>query len=111
MSRLHTIAAHAACALVAGAVSGCMAVLPNTISPEVEHMSHITQHRPFTDHPTDDGALILGATARWNLGRVYVEIAEGFDVCPHHMPDDAVGEIVGPREEFTARIGYTFTIH
>ena len=33
-------------------LSACAALVPNSVRPEFEHMSHMTQHAPFTDHPT-----------------------------------------------------------
>ena len=93
--------------LSAAALSGC-AVLPNTIAPEFEHMSHATQHAPLTEHPTRYGANIAQVTAQWDYGRAYVSLSEGIDLNRHYPY--SYGEIEGPREQFTARIGYRFTV-
>lgn len=97
----------AACAALC--LSGC-AALPNTVAPEIAHLSHISQHAPFSDHPTDDGANIFGVVARWNFGHAYAELGDGLDIDRHHSVTGANGEIIGSREEFTARIGYAFTV-
>jgi len=88
-------------------LSGC-AALPDTVRPEFEHMSHLTQHRPFTDTPTDYGADLVNLMLHWDLGRWQLEMGEGFAV-DHGYPA-SVGEILGPREQFTFRVGYSFRV-
>ena len=86
-------------------LAGC-AALPDTVGPEFEHMSHVSQH--FGPSTTNYGANMAGITARWQRGRVYGEVSEAIDLdrrYPH-----SCGEITGPREEFSARIGYGFEI-
>jgi hypothetical protein len=92
-------------------LNGC-ALLPNTISPEIEHMSHATQHRPFTDEPTKWGAEIAQVTAEWTAGKhFYLDVSEGYNLNPRTPAGIPVyGEIIGPREQFTAKIGYKFTV-
>ncbi len=100
------------------AAAGCSAVqplLPNTVAPEFEHISHVSQHAPMTATPTHYGANILSVTANWDIGsHVYVTLAEGISL-DHCRPETKYystdcGEIVGPREQFTARIGYKFNV-
>jgi hypothetical protein len=99
-----------AAALLA-ALSGCATLEPNAINVEGEHLSHLTQHRPFTDHPTDYGANELGVIAHWNLGsHAYADVGEGYNFSHNWPAINSHGEIVGPREQFTARIGWTFRV-
>lgn len=100
--------------LLAFALSGCStltAVIPNTIAPELEHMSHASQHAPFTSSPTAYGANIAQLTAQWNLPHhFYFNASEGVNLNRHYASGDSCGEIEGPREQFTARIGYNFKL-
>jgi hypothetical protein len=86
-------------------LTGC-ALAPNSVRPEFDHLSHLTQHEPFTSHPTNDGADIAFLLAHWDLKRAYLEIGEGYSL-NHGSPEPGVGygEIGGPREQFTARFG------
>lgn len=36
-------------------IAGCASIEPTSIPIGIEHVSHIMQHRPFTDHPTNFG--------------------------------------------------------
>lgn len=95
--------------------SGC-AALPNSISPEFEHLSHATQH--FGDNRTDYGSNIANLTAEWDVGKhFYVTLAEGVNLNKQWTQLNAnspsyhgYGETVGPREQFTGRIGYKFIV-
>jgi hypothetical protein len=92
--------------VLAVSLAGC-AVLPNSVRPEIEHMSHLTQHEPFTSHPTHDSASIAWLLAHWDVTHHgYVEVGEGF-ILNHSSPGAGIGygEIGGPREQFTARFG------
>jgi hypothetical protein len=90
-------------------LTGC-AVMPDTIAPEIEHMSHATQHEPFTNEPTHYGVEILQATAEWNVGRAYLRVSEGIALDKRNPYGEAYGDIYGPREQFTAAIGYKFKV-
>lgn len=95
---------------VAVACSGC-AVLPDTISPEIEHMSHATQHEPLTNNPTHYGIEIAQVTAHWDLTKhLYLDLSEGIALDKRSPYGEAYGEIMGPREQFTGKIGYTFSV-
>jgi hypothetical protein len=87
------------------------ALVPNSISPEFEHISHLTQH--FGAIRTNYGANIANITAEWDVGkRFYMTLAEGVDLDRRYTVygQQEHGEIIGPREEFTGRIGYKFTV-
>ena len=99
-------------ALALLALSGCV-VLPDTVAPEFEHMSHATQHAPLTSAPTNYGSEILNVTAEWNFGKhFYLDLSEGVDLDKRwtSTTTPVYGEIVGPREQFTGRLGYRFTV-
>jgi hypothetical protein len=92
------------------ALGGC-AVLPDTVRPELEHMSHATQHRPFTSTPTRYGANMANLVVRWDLPKRFtLELAEGVSLDKHYPDIPAYGELIGPREQFSARIGYSFRV-
>jgi len=92
-------------------LSACQALVPNTISPYVEHMSHATQHEPFTDHPTSYGADIIGLSVGYSLGHnLRLDLSEGYTLEHYYPNSSSYGEIVGPREEFTGRLSYQFTV-
>lgn len=93
--------------VAAVAASGCASLVPNSVRPEFEHMSHLTQHMGDS---TDYGANMANLVAHWDIKHAYVEIAEGVDLDRHWPEVNSNGEIIGPREEFTARIGYVFQV-
>jgi len=95
-------------------ITGCAALEPERAGPFAEHMSHATQHAPFTSNPQDYGANIVGVSATWSLGsRAHLELSDGINLNRHYQyPADvgyaqSYGEIMGPtREEFEARVSY-----
>lgn len=95
--------------IMALAASGC-ALAPTYVAPELEHMSHLTQHEPFSDHPTRYGANIAQVTAHWDQGLLYEELSEGINLNQHYDQSNSCGEIMGPREQFTAKIGYKIMV-
>jgi hypothetical protein len=104
-----------ALAILAGAayLSGCAAMIPNTVTPEFVHESHASQHRPFAETPTNYGAELVDIAIGWNIpNNVHVELAEGISLDKHYgtAPYQAYGEIAGPREQFIGRIGYQFKV-
>lgn len=103
----------AAILTMAAALSGCATLIPNSVRPEFEHMSHLTQHQPFTSDPTRYDANIASVAAHWNgPHNFYVEVAEGVDLDQHYVRDgrQEYGEVLGPREEFTMRVGWILTV-
>jgi hypothetical protein len=90
--------------------SGC-AIVPNVIRPEIEHMSHTTQHEPFTSHPTRYGTNLAGVTAGWRVGKRWqIEANESVALPGDQHCGNAWGEVMGPRESFSLRIGYNFEV-
>lgn len=90
--------------------AGC-AITPNTVSVEIDHYSHATQHEPFTRNPTRYGCNVANVVAHWNTPHhTFVELGEGLNLNRHYESSDSYGEIMGPREQFTLRIGKTFVI-
>jgi hypothetical protein len=85
------------------------ALVPNTLAPEFEHISHASQH--FGSNTTTYGANLASLVAHWDVSkRVYIELGEGFSLDKKYADGTACGEITGPREQFTGRIGYRFTL-
>jgi hypothetical protein len=78
--------------------TGCAQLKPAAIHLEAEHTSHISQHQPFTDHPTNMGYESLGAGARWqpakNVSLIVVE---------SYLPRTRLDAM---REVFQARLTY-----
>ena len=95
------------------ALAAC-AAMPDTVTPEIVHMSHVTQHRPFTGNPTEYGSNEVGVRASWLNGPLHFDIGEylSLDKCYATLVGStACGEIAGPREQFRASIGYTFKVN
>lgn len=97
-----------AAAALSTALTGCV-LAPNEIRPDIRHDSHTSQHEPFTSHPTNMGAESINVTAEWRLGHTFVDVSEGYNISPG---DGQVcnGGICGPRELFSASIGYIFEV-
>lgn len=95
-------------------MTGCAALVPDSIRPELEHMSHATQHQPFTNHPTDFDGELASVFAHWDIHGAYLEVGEGVILnrlsAKNSQGETAYGEIEGPREQFTARVGYVFEL-
>jgi hypothetical protein len=84
-------------------LSGCATLAPDYLKPEVAHISHLTQHRPFTDHPTNYGSEAVGVLVGWqrqvvegNGATAFLEIGEAYNV----------ERLDGMHEEFSARAGF-----
>ena len=94
-------------------VAGCAEMLPNTISPNIEHMSHLTQHQPFTNYPSNYGINMVGVEADWEVHKnVHFTLAESLSLSKRFENQYYIGygEIIGPREQFTGRISYSFHV-
>lgn len=92
-------------------LTGCAELEPNSIRVEGEHVSHMSQHAPFTDRPTNYGDESVEVLAHWKLfHHGYLEAGEGINVSPSHTGQDCDGGLCGPREIFIARVGYVFNI-
>ena len=110
-----TVKAISVCLAVAAQLSGCAAMIPNTITPEITHESHATQHQPFTQNPTRFGADLADVDLQWRLPHHFVlSLAEGVSLDKHYTTPqyaaESYGEIMGPREQFIGRIGYQFQV-
>ena len=83
-----------------------------SLVPEAEHMSHMTQHRPFTDHPTEYGANMLGIGLQLDYRALTVALVESYNLSPSYQVYGAPehGEIMGAREEFSLRVQYKLTV-
>jgi hypothetical protein len=90
------------------ALTGC-ALAPDSIRPELQHLSHVSQHQPFTDSPTNFGATMATVMAHWDIPHAYVEVGEGIVLdslsARNAAGETAYGEIEGPREQFIGRVG------
>lgn len=83
------------------ALMGCATLAPDYVKPEIEHVSHLTQH--FGPYPVNDGynqaAIFIGydrAVSGSNGVRAFFEIGEGYTV-----------EMVDNKHEiFNARAGF-----
>lgn len=94
-----------ACAAVL--IPGCCLV-PNSVRPEIEHESHLSQHEPFAEHPTNLGVNIASVMLHWDLPHSYLEIGDGVAISPR--TGLGYGDIEGPREEFSARVGIVIPV-
>src|SRR5882757_7401375 len=92
-------------------LTGCASLVPDYVAPELEHMSHATQHAPLTNPPTNYGADIASVVVGYNLPHHFnLELAEGVSLDRHYKQTDEWGEIAGPREQFSARLRYMIQI-
>lgn len=84
-------------------LAGC-ALVPDYYEVAAEHQSHLTQHEPFTDQPTEYGSEIIEGVAGWgkSSGGPFAELSEGYAVGPN--------AILGPREIFQGRAGYRWRV-
>lgn len=78
-------------------IGGCA-----TVSVEVDHVSHVTQH--FGSHPTDYGYDSANLVARWSREHLYAELSEG--IVLESRDGRSYGGLWGPREVFSAKVGY-----
>lgn len=94
--------------------SGCGTLIPNTLTPEFEHVSHTLQHAPFTKTPTEYGYNAVQLTADWKLPKGFnLSVSEGYILNKsqsyNNVPE--VGGMVSTTHEvFTAKIGYAFNL-
>lgn len=95
--------------MLALSVTGCASLIPNSVRPEIEHLSHATQH--FQTFDPNYGSELFNLVAHWDIKQhAYLEIAEGVDLDRFYRSSNSYGEILGNREEFTARVGWVFTV-
>ena len=78
---------------------------------EADHVSHASQHAPFTREPTDYGYESLNAGLRWRpVQGLTVDALEGAVLNRHYCDTNSYGAMVGPREVFTARVTYEIQV-
>ena len=94
------------------ALAGCASVEPTSVRVYAEHVSHLTQHEPFTDAPTAYADNLLNVEAHWQHRGAFLDVAEGVSLQGRdtHVPWQEYGALIGPREVFTARAGYEFEV-
>jgi hypothetical protein len=95
----------ALCLLSLPLAAGAVDLLPDYAAIEYQHTSHISQHEPFTDTPTNYGSDVPMLALGWQRGPWRFEIADGYNLDP---PRSAV--IAGPRETFAATVSYQFSL-
>jgi len=119
-----TVLALISAAAVLPGCAVCERLEPNTIRPEVQHISHIGQH--FGGNQTHFGAELVGVTAEWKYKHVFVDLGEHYNISPggfrqqHTVHPDGswsddysnscAGGLCGPRETTTITIGYEFKL-
>jgi hypothetical protein len=103
MPALRAAAAACLCLLL----GGC-ALIPDYAGPEMTHESHVTQH--FGPDPTNYGSETIGLTAVWTKpgGGPFAQVTEGLAL--GSCTAGYCGEIAGPREQFTATVGWLFRV-
>lgn len=82
--------------ILTASVAGCAELKPVSIPVEIEHISHLTQHAPFTSNPTNHGANVVSAGLKWRVNGVTIQVMEGYSPDP----------IDGLHELFTAKAAY-----
>ena len=94
----------APCALL---LAGCQMLKPVSVPIEVTHVSHLTQHWPFTDHPTCYGFDSVSVGLKWQPVRHMTVVLEEGMVLENRDPNFyGYGSLAGPRELFTGRVTY-----
>jgi hypothetical protein len=95
-----------ACAAIL-ALTGCAALLPNTLRLQGEHLSHASQHMDGTRGHI--GAELVGVVAHWQTGGWFANAEESYNLSPAdgHL---CVGGICGEREVFQAQAGYEWRV-
>jgi len=79
-------------------LGGC-ALEPTNVRLEAGHISHLAQHFDGTPRGQQRGSYIIGAAARWQSRRAFIELAE------YWTPD-----IDGRHELFEGRFGYDVSL-
>lgn len=88
-------------------LAGCAAlrpVEPDSASVVLTHVSHISQHAPLShwvgSPTTNYGYQVASLEARWTHGQWWWSVSDGYLLPGGWLP--------GPREVFSAQVGYTF---
>lgn len=91
--------AMAALVVCGASLTGC-AVLPDEAEPEIYHESHITQHAPISDDPTNFGRNVGALSLNWERGPIELRVEDGYAF----HGNDGCGRC--PKEVFRATLGY-----
>lgn len=93
------------------AVAGAVDLRPDSLSFELDHLSHASQHRPLTAEPHEYGMNIAALVARWQLTpRLSLAVSDGatLEACRRTAAQERIcGSFYGPREVFQARLSFT----
>lgn len=104
-------------AVAIGAIIGSLILLftsgcaHTSVLVEADHVSHISQHEPFTNNPTNYGydAVSVGLRFRPAKG-LTVDLLDGRVLEGYYAGSNSYGALVGPREVFTGRITYEWPL-
>jgi hypothetical protein len=97
-----------------GGCSTLRQIEPDSIPVEVTHVSHITQHQPFTNSPTAFGYNEISAGLKWTPTRNFsIKITDGIVLgspvyynTAQYGRQPVYGNLFGPRETFSATLSY-----
>lgn len=84
-------------------LSGCSCLEPNTVRLYAEHVSHATQH--MGSDKTEYGYNTVNIELHYQRGGAFLDLAEGLNLNAKSNWEE-FGALAGPREVFTARVGY-----
>lgn len=84
---------------------------PDYLPVEVDHVSHLTEHQPFTDHPHSYGYNDIAIGAKWvPMPHLSITVSEGVILEGRHVNTFTGtqwhGSLMGPKEVFTGRLVY-----
>jgi hypothetical protein len=91
------------------ALTGCATVQPAYWDAAITHVSHATQHAG--EHHTEYGYNMAAIGAHWEpTSRLHIDVTEGvvLEPCIQLYAHTECGGLYGPREVFTATVGYRF---
>jgi len=77
---------------------------PDALAIEAQHVSHVTQHEPFTSTPTNYGYNAIDLALKWRYGPLQLVVSDG--VVTERCYVDHCGGLAGKREVFNARVSY-----
>src|SRR5271165_5456516 len=82
---------------------------PDALAIEAQHVSHVTQHQPFTATPTNYGYEAIDLALKWRYGPLQLVVSDGLilGTCVRYTATlQTCGSSIGPRETFNARVSY-----
>jgi hypothetical protein len=104
--------------LIVTLLTGCgtlRVIEPDSLPIELAHVSHMTQHEPFTSNPHSYGYNAISVGAKWvPLPNLSISLSEGFVLEQGHVNNTTGvqwhGGLMGTREVFTGRVVYEFKL-